>query len=104
MYQELRDLFMDLFYQELSDEDIRCKRPGIIGDEALPLGNYVWGEDEKGVYLEYYVSWIPHYRGDSHGKIYTDGTHEHLPTLPQIGEVTPEESALRRELEAKGLI
>ncbi|PTB83352.1 hypothetical protein C9926_03385, partial [Sulfurovum lithotrophicum] len=70
----------------------------MIGDEVLPLGNYVWGKDDGGEYIEYYVSWLPHYRGDSHCKIYKDGTHEHLPTLPQIGEVTQCELDLREEL------
>ena len=96
-------VFQDLFNQDLTQEEVAHKQGGMIGDEALPLGNYVWGKDDGGEYIEYYVSWLPHYRGDSHGKIYKDGTHEHLPTLPQIGEVTQWELDLREELRKKGL-
>ena len=94
--------FHELFDQELSDIEINNKTGGIIGDEALELGVYIWLHDQNAI--EYYVSWLPHYRGDSHGIIYEDGKHEHLATLPQIGEVTKSELELRAELERKGLI
>jgi len=102
-YEQMQIVFSDLFSQALTDEEIAHQEGGIIGDEAVPLGNYVWGRDNRGEYIEYYVSWIPHYRGDSHGKIYKDGTHEHLPTLPHIGEVTQWEIDLKEALRKKGL-
>ena len=68
---------------------------------SASLGNYVWGENNA--YIEYYVHWLPHYRGDIHGKIYKDGTHENLPTLPQMGEVTQWELDLQEELRKKRL-
>lgn len=101
-YERMKDIFEKCFEQELSDYEITHKKGGIIGDEAMPLGKYIW--DERNNFIEYYVSWLPHYRGDSHGRIYKDGRHEHLDILPQIGKVTPEEIALRKQLEEKGLL
>jgi len=102
-YGQMQIVFRELFRQDLTQEEVAHKQGGMIGDEALPLGNYVWGKDNRGECIEYYVSWIPHARGDSHGKIYKDGTHEYLSTLPQIGEVTQRELDLREELRKKGL-
>jgi len=102
-YGQMQIIFRDLFRQDLTQEEVAHKQGGMIGDEALPLGKYVWAKDNRGECIEYYVSWIPHARGDSNGKIYKDGTHEHLPTLPQIGEVTQWELDLREELRKKGL-
>lgn len=99
-YKGMQERFLSCFNQVLSDEEIAHKKGAMLGDEALPLGNYIWTKDAT--YIEYYVSWLPHYRGDSHGKIYKDGTREHLPTLPQIGEVTQREMDLREELKGKG--
>ncbi len=101
-YHKLATKFQELFGQELSHDEINNRTGGIIGDEALELGAYIWLDDKNAI--EYYVSWLPHYRGDSHGIIYEDGTHKHLPTLPQIGEVTKAELKLRAELKRKGLI
>jgi len=100
-YGKMQITFRKRFNQDLTEEEISHKKGGLIGDEGLPLGNYVW--NEKYCYIEYYVHWIPHYLGDSHGKIYKDGTHENLPTLPQMGEVTQRELDLREELKKKGL-
>ena len=100
-YGQMQIKFRELFNRDLTEEEIAHKKGGMIGDEALPLGRYVW--DKRGEYIEYYVSWLPHYRGDSHGKIYKDGRHESLPTLPQIGEVTQRELDLKEELRMKGL-
>lgn len=100
-YGQMQITFRQRFNQDLTEEEIFHKKGGLIGDECLPLGKYVW--DEKYWYIEYYVHWIPHYLGDSHGRIYKDGTHEDLPTLSQIGEVTQWELDLREELEKKGL-
>ena len=94
--------FKILFNQDLTDDEIEHKKGGIIGDEALPLGRYLWNESDD--YIEYYVSWLPHYRGDSHGIITRDGKHEHLATLPNIGDVTQAEIDLRKQLEKKGLL
>ncbi len=101
-YHRLAAKFHELFNQELSDNEINNKTGGIIGDESLELGAYIWLNDQNAI--EYYVSWSPHYRGDSHGIIYKDGKYQHLATLPQIGEVTESELELRSELERKGLI
>jgi len=100
-YKAMQITFRELFNQDLTESEIESKKGGIIGDEALPLGRYVW--NEKYGYIEYYVHWLPHYRGDSHGKIYKNGKHESLPTLPQIGEVTQQELDLIEELKQKGL-
>jgi len=100
-YGQMQIRFRELFDQDLTEEEIAHKKGGIIGDECLPLGNYVWGENNA--YIEYYVHWLPHYRGDSHGKIYKDGNLEDLPTLPQMGEVTQWEVELEEELKQKGL-
>ncbi|PSF06223.1 hypothetical protein C7H09_10840 [Marinobacter fuscus] len=101
-YCELTKKFRELFDQELSDDELNNKTGGIIGDEALQLGVYIWLHNQSAI--EYYVSWLPHYRGDSHGIIYKNGKHELLATLPQIGKVTKAELELRAELERKGLI
>lgn len=101
-YRGLIAKFDELFQQTLSDDEINHKTGGIIGEEALVLGSYIWLQDQDAI--EYYVSWLPHYRGDSHGVIYADGRHESLATLPQIGEVTQAEQELRAELQRKGLI
>lgn len=100
-YGAMMITFRDFFNQDLTEEEITHKNGGMIGDESLPLGSYIWGKKKE--YIEYYVSWLPHARGDSHGKIYKDGTHEDLPTLPQIGKVTRWELDLKAELKEKGL-
>lgn len=92
--------FRELFNQDISQQQVEQKRGGLIGDEAMPLGRFIWSGDWS--YIEYYVQWLPHYRGDSHGKIYKDGRHESLPTLPQMGEVTESETRLREELTKRG--
>ena len=101
-YSGLISKFSELFDQTLSHDEIANRTSGIIGEEALPLGNYIWLKNQGAI--EYYVSWIPHYRGDSHGVIYEDGRHEELATLSHIGEVTKAEQELRAELQRKGLI
>lgn len=106
-YKKMQKRFQSCFDQELTDDDIASKKGGIIGDENLELGTYVWSKDHSDndhSYIEYYVHWLPHIRGDSHGIIYKDGTHEHLDTLPTMGDVSPEELSLRKELVDKGLI
>lgn len=99
-YALMKKEFEKFLDQELTDDEIANKTGGIIGEEAMPLGRYIWDENQN--FIEYYVSWLPHYRGDDHGKIYKDGTHEHLDTLPQIGEVTQRELDLTKYLEEKG--
>jgi len=100
-FEAMQKTFKELFNQELTNEEINYERGGMIGDEAMPLGRYIWINSDC---IEYYVQWLPHYRGDSHGYIYKDGTHEHLPTLPQVGEVTQREADLRNALNEKGLL
>jgi len=99
-YKGMQERFLACFNQVLSDEEITHKKGGMIGDEVFPLGKYIWGKE--GDYIEYYVASLSHFEGDSHGKIYQNGTHEHLPTLPQIGDVTQWEMDLREELKGKG--
>lgn len=99
-YGQMQIRFRELFNQDLTEEEVAHKKGGLIGDESLPLGNYIWGEHDT---IEYYVRWLPHSRGDSHGKIYKNGRHQNLPTLPQIGKVTQRELDLREELQKKGL-
>ncbi|WP_457749132.1 hypothetical protein [Sulfurimonas sp.] len=99
-YEAMQAKFRELFDQNLTQKQIEQKKDGIIGDEAMPLGKFIWSDD--GSYIEYYVEWLPHYRGDSHGIIHKDGRHESLPTLPQIGEITQSEIQLREELTKRG--
>jgi len=101
-YGAMQIKFRELFDQDMTQEQTEQKKGGLIGDEALPLGKFIWSED--GSYVEYYVQWLPHYRGDSHGKIHKNGHHENLATLPQIGKVTKSEIKLRDELTQKGLL
>lgn len=101
-YKKMQLEFQRCFNQVLTDNEIDHKKSGLIGDESLELGAYVWDKDHN--YIEYYVNWLPHYRGDSHGIIYKDGKHEHLETLPQIGNISSKELSLRKELVNKGLI
>ncbi len=101
-YGVMQIKFRELFDQDMTQEQIEKKMSGIIGDEAMPLGKFVWSRDWSSI--EYYVQWLPHYRGDSHGIIHKDGRHESLPTLPQIGEVTQSEIQLREQLTKKGLL
>jgi hypothetical protein len=83
-YCKMAAEFEKRFRQTLTEQEISDKKPGMIGDEACPLGRFVW--DKKRDYIEYYVSWLPHYRGDSHGIIDSDGIHERLETLPLLGD------------------
>jgi len=101
-YGAMQIKFRELFNQDMTKKQVKNKRRGIIGDEAMPLGKFVWSKDKN--YIEYYVQWLPRYRGDSHGIIHKNGRHESLPTLPQIGEVTQNEIKLRDELREKGLL
>jgi hypothetical protein len=101
-YGAMQIKFRELFDQDMTQEQVEQKKSGLIGDEVMPLGEFVWSEDRS--YVEYYVHWLPHYRGDSHGKIHKNGHHESLATLPQIGEVTDSEIKLRNELIQKGLL
>ncbi len=66
-YGSMMITFRKLFKQDMTPDEIEHKEGGMIGDEALPLGNYIW--DKKYEYIEYYVSWLPHMRGDYHGRI-----------------------------------
>jgi len=101
-YGAMMIIFRELFDQDITQEQVEKKRGGLIGDEAMPLGRFVWSGDWS--HIEYYVQWLPHYRGDSHGKIFKDGRHEQLPTLLQIGKITESETKLRADLEKKGLL
>jgi hypothetical protein len=101
-YGAMQIKFRELFNQDMTEEQIKQKRSGIIGDESMPLGKFIWSKDWNSI--EYYVQWLPHYRGDSHGIIYKNGHHESLSTLPQMGEVTQSEIKLREQLTKKGLL
>lgn len=101
-YRGLIAEFRKFFNRILRDDEVDLKEGGLVGDEDVELGLYIWDKNQNSI--EYYVNWLPHYRGSSHGIIYKDGRHEHLATLPQFGEVTQAELVLRKELEEKGLI
>ena len=53
-YGQMQIVFRDLFDQDLTEEEVAHKEGGMIGDEALPLGQYVW--DKKNDCIEYYIS------------------------------------------------
>lgn len=101
-YGAMKITFRKILDQDLSDDEILDKRLSMIGEEEWPLGNYIWGDDESGEYIEYYLSsrW-----GDSHGKIYKNGEYvTNLPTLWHVGPIDDEYTAIQNELESKGLI
>ncbi|MDD5387318.1 MAG: leucine-rich repeat domain-containing protein [Sulfuricurvum sp.] len=100
-YGAMKITFRHRLEQDLMDEELHSQTPFLIGDEGWPMGRAIWGVDERGEHIEYYLNsrW-----GDTHGKIYKDGTHEFLPVLPQMGKVSEWESNYRVELTMKGLI
>jgi len=100
-YGPLKITFRHVLEQDLSDAEIASKARGMVGSEDWPEGWFVWGEDEAGEYVEYYLSsrW-----GDRHGRIERDGSHTPLPALWQMGPIDDNYKALERELTAKGLI
>ncbi len=54
---------------------------------------YLFGSDDKGEYLDYYAS--HRHPGDSHTRVYEDGTTEDLPAIQSIRQASedPEEDA-----------
>ena len=101
-YGPLKIAFRKILDQELGDEEIKHRQKTLIGDEGWPMGNYIWGNDKnRGEYIEYYLQsrW-----GDSHGKIYKDGSHEKLDALWQTGPIDERYEKIDSELRKKGLI
>jgi hypothetical protein len=100
-YGPLKIAFRHILQQDLSDAEIASKARGVVGSEDWPEGWFVWGADEGGEYIEYYLTsrW-----GDQHGRIDRDGSHSELPALWQMGPIDEEYEALQRELMAKGLL
>ena len=100
-YGSMKITFRKWLEQDLTDAEIANKAPGMVGSEDWPEGSFVWGEDERGEYIEYYLSsrW-----GDRHGRIGLDGNHTDLPALWQVGPIEEEYEILQRELQTKGLI
>ena len=100
-YGLMKIAFRKRLEQDLTDAEIASKAPGLVGSEDWPEGQYIWGEDEDGEYIEYYLTsrW-----GDSHGHIGRDGSHADLPVLWQTGPIDEEYEALQNALRAKGLV
>ena len=53
-----------------------CRTPGIIDDGLVHIC-FIFGEDDRGTYLDYYASF--RFNDDEHVRIYQDGTVEELP-------------------------
>lgn len=77
---KLQEAFIQRFSHfdlHLPEENLRDRRKG-----SLPYGSgriyYVFGEEDGREYLEYYAY---HRMGESHGRIWEDGTRESLPEL-----------------------
>lgn len=100
-YGPLKITFRHVLHQDLSDAEIASKARGLIGDEGWPEGCFIWGDDERGEHIEYYLS---SRRGDRHGRIDRDGRHEVLAALWQTGPIDAEYQALYRDLQGKGLV
>ena len=100
-YGPLKITFRHVLEQDLSDAEIASKARGMVGSDDWPEGWFVWGEDEVGEYVEYYLTsrW-----GDRHGRIGHDGSHTPLPALWQIGPIDDNYKTLQRELAAKGMV
>ena len=100
-YGLMKIAFRKRLEQDLTDAEIASKTPGLVGSEDWPEGQFIWGEDEDGDYIEYYLTsrW-----GDSHGRIGRDGSHADLPVLWQTGPIDEEYEALQNALRAKGLV
>ena len=100
-YGPLKITFRRVLKQDLSDAEIDSKARGLVGSEDWPEGWFVWGQDEAGEYVEYYLTsrW-----GDGHGRIGHDGHHTDLPVLSQVGPIDEEYETLAQELRAKGLL
>ncbi len=62
----------------LPEEDLNAQRSGHINKEGW-LIQYCFGKDETDKYMDYYATnkWY----GDSHVRIYADGTKKDLPAL-----------------------
>lgn len=71
--------------QDLSDAEIASKARGQVGDDGWPEGWFVWGQDEVGEFIEYYLTsrW-----GDRHGRIGRDGSHAGLRCSGKWGRST----------------
>jgi hypothetical protein len=100
-YGPMKITFRQWLEQDLTDAEIASKARGMVGSEDWPEGWFVWGNDDHGDYIEYYLTsrW-----GDRHGRIAQDGRHTDLPVLWQVGPIDEDYNALERELRAKGLI
>jgi hypothetical protein len=105
-YEGMRQEFKKWFGRDLTDDEIAHKKGGVIPDEDFPMGSYVWDDSQD--FIEYYIQWMPRFRGDDHGIIYKDGRHEPLMTFNDNnflrGELSQEETAIRKELVRKGLL
>jgi len=99
-YGPMKITFRKWLEQDLTDNEIASKAPGMVGSEDWPEGSFIWGNDDQGEYVEYYLTsrW-----GDRHGRIGLDGSHTDLPVLWQVGPIDEEYETLERELRAKGL-
>lgn len=100
-YGPMQITFRQALQQDLTDAEIASKARGMVGSEDWPEGWFVWGKDEQGEYIEYYLTsrW-----GDQHGRINYDGGHISLPVLWQVGPIDEEYETLARELRAKKLL
>jgi hypothetical protein len=76
----------------LPPEHVRERRRGKIVEAGWAIW-YLFGEDERGEYLDYYAS--HRMTNDRHIRIYEDGTEERLPTVStmRLASQDPDEDA-----------
>lgn len=116
--EKIQETFVERFSHfdlRLPDDHLRNRRKGSIPYGGSGRIYFVFGREEEREYLEYYAY---HRMGESHGRIWEDGTRESLPELcsmfgfdPKIpGDKERKEAEMQRryretlaDLIAKGL-
>jgi len=100
----VKDIFDERFRPwgiELPAENLAVRRRGKICSRGWAIW-YLFGQDEKGEYLDYYAS--HRMTDDVHVRVYSDGSTESLPAIQgmRIASDDPEEDArLEAEYRAK---
>ncbi|MEN4007007.1 MAG: hypothetical protein PQ964_06605 [Methanobacteriaceae archaeon] len=79
----------------LPEEDLNARRSGHINKEGW-LIQYCFGKDKTGKYMDYYAT--NRWYGDSHVRIYADGTEKEFPVLLDF-HLTSDDSVEDKRLE-----
>ncbi len=96
---------LSYFGHQLPKADVLHRRRGRIGIEVDgdygygDVVTYLFGKDARGEYLDFYM--CHRIAGDSHIRIYEDGSWEHLDVISPFGPLVSDDPAenerLRRE-------